>query len=82
MLAAPRMSLQAQSRARLDLQNLDLKARSFFKDLVAAPGSFVKLSHCFPPHDSKVVISNSSAEDMLRHGGRANEIQIHWWTKI
>jgi hypothetical protein len=45
MFTAPRMSLQAQSRARLHLQHFDLKAWSFFQDFVTAPRSFVKLSH-------------------------------------
>jgi hypothetical protein len=45
VFAAPRVSLQAQSRAGFHFQHLDLKAGSFFQDFVTAPGSLVKLSH-------------------------------------
>jgi hypothetical protein len=45
MFVAPRVSLQAESRAGFYFQHFDLEAWSFFQDFIAAPWSLVKLSH-------------------------------------
>lgn len=50
VLAAMGMALQAQARARLNLKHFNLEASPFFQHLIAAPGTFVRLSQqSFPP---------------------------------
>jgi hypothetical protein len=45
VFAAPRVSLQAKSRAGLHFKPFHLEARLFFEDFIATPWPFVKLSH-------------------------------------
>jgi hypothetical protein len=47
VFAAPRMTLETQARARLDLKSLDLITIALFQNLIAAPRPLFLFSHSF-----------------------------------
>jgi hypothetical protein len=57
VLRAPRMSLQAEARTRLDLKPLDLVALGFLQNFIQTPGPLISFSHSSTT--SRKIVSSS-----------------------
>jgi hypothetical protein len=53
VLAAPRVALQAQARARFDFKPFDFVASALFQHLIAPPRSLFRFSHSMTPPDAR-----------------------------